>query len=181
MVLYLMKKTSQVVARFRSSLRPVHRIKHVVDAEGTVDDTPNVIVDLINSVDAPVLAQSNQCETGSKVNGIYLKVEALHVSGTGRPNLYMIIFKNPGNNLAAAINPKLVGIDDNKKFVIHQEMIMLGGSTTVSGPRILFNGVIKIPRGYIRNGPNDRLQLIMVAGNTVTFDWCMQCHYKEFR
>ncbi len=168
--------------RFRSSLRPVHRIKHVIDAQGTVDDTPNVIVDLINTVDAPVLAQSNQCETGSKVNGIYLKLEVLHSSGVGLPNFYMLIFKNPGNNLAAAINPKLVGIDDNKRFVIHQEMIMGSGDAGNGLPRVVFNGVIKIPRGYIRNGPNDRLQCIMVTGQSpINFDFCLQCHYKEFR
>ncbi len=170
------------MSRFRSSLRPVHRIKHVVDAQGTVDDTPNVIVDLINTVDAPVLAQTNQVETGSKVNGIYLKVEALHSAGAGLPNFYMVIFKNPGNNLAAAINPKLVGSDDNKRFVIHQEMIMGSGDAGNGLPRVVFNGVIKIPRGYIRNGPNDRLQLIMVTGQSpIVFDFCIQCHYKEFR
>ncbi len=164
------------------SLRPVHRIKHVVDAEGTVDDTPNVVVDLINTVDNPALTNTNQVEVGAKVNGIYLKLEALHASGTGRPNFYMIIFKNQGNNLSTAINPKLVGSDDNKRFVIHQEMIMGSGDAGNGLPRVVFNGVIKIPGGYKRMGPGDRLQLIMVTGTTdVVFDWCMQCHYKEFR
>ncbi len=164
------------------ALRPVHRIKHVVDAEGTVDDTPNVVVDLINTVDAPVLAAPANVETGSKVNGIYLKLEALHASGTGRPNMYMIIFKNPGNNLSTGLNPKSIGGNDNKKFVIHQEMIMGSGDAANGLPRVVFNGVIKIPRGYIRNGPSDKLQMILVTGNAgVVFDWCMQCHYKEFR
>ncbi len=164
------------------ALRPVHRIKHVVDAEGTVDDTPNVVVDLINTVDAPVLTAVANCETGSKVNGIYLKLEALHASGTGRPNFYMVIMKNPGANLSTALSPKAVGGNDNKKFVIHQEMIMGSGDAGNGLPRVVFNGVIKIPRGYIRNGPSDKLQMILVTGNAgVVFDWCMQCHYKEFR
>ncbi len=164
------------------ALRPVHRIKHVVDAEGTVDDSPNVVVDLINTVDAPVLTAPANVETGSKVNGIYLKLEALHASGTGRPNFYMVIFKNPGNNLSTALSPKAIGGNDNKKFVIHQEMIMGSGDAGNGLPRVVFNGVIKIPRGYIRNGPADKLQMILVTGNVgVTFDWCMQCHYKEFR
>ena len=171
--------------RFRSSmaLRPVHRIKHVVDAEGTVDDTPNVVADLIETVDAPNLAATNECETGSKVNGIYLKVEAIHISGVGRPNLYIVIFKNPGNSLdVSAINPKAIGLNSLKRYVIHQEMIMGSGDAGNGLPRVVFNGVIKIPRGYIRNGPNDRLQLVLKAGNAgPNFDWCMQCHYKEFR
>ncbi len=164
------------------ALRPIHRIKHVVDAEGTVDDTPNVIVDLINTVDAPVLASTNQVETGAKINGIYLKVEAIHISGVGRPNLYMLILKNPGGNLSTAINPKTVGLDDNKRFVIHQEMIMLSGDAGNGLPRIVFNGVIAIPKGYRRMGPNDKLQMFLRGGNAgPSFDWCMQCHYKEFR
>ncbi len=165
------------------ALRPVHRIKHVVDAEGTVDDSPNVSVDLISTVDAPVLTGTNQCETGSKVNGIYLKLEVVHISGTGRPNFYMMIRKNPGTILGiGTIDPKLVGLSDDKKWVIHQEMVMGSGDAGNGLPRVVFNGVIKIPRGYIRNGPNDKLQLIMRAGNpNVNFDWCMQCHYKEFR
>ncbi len=171
--------------RFRSSMaiRPVNRIKHVVDAEGTVDDTPNVVVDLIETKDAPVLANTNECETGSKVNAIYLKLEALHASGTGRPNFYMIVRKSPSNLLAVGTqNPKLIGSSQQKKYVIHQEMIMGSGDAGNGLPRVVFNGVIKIPKGYARNGPLDRLQLVMVTGNAgVVFDWCMQCHYKEFR
>ncbi len=170
--------------RYRSmALRPVHRIKHVVDAEGTVSDTPNVVVDLISTVDAPVLSGTNQCETGSKVNGIYLKVEIIAISGTGRPNFYLLVRKNPSSLLGiGTIDPKLVGLSDDKKFVIHQEMLMGSGDVANGLPRVAFNGVIKIPKGYIRNGPNDKLQLVMRAGNaTIQFDWCMQCHYKEFR
>ncbi len=169
--------------RFRSALRPVHRIKHVVDAEGTVDDTPTVAVDLIATVDAPVLSGVNQVETGSKVNGVYLKLEALHASGTGRPNLYMAILKNPGNVLnSTGFNPKAIGSLATKKYIIHQEMIMGSGDAGNGLPRVVFNGVIKIPRGYIRNGPGDKLVLLLRTGTVdVTFDWCMQCHYKEFR
>jgi len=171
--------------RYRSgmALRPVHRIKHVVDAEGTVDDTPNVVVDLIATVDAPVLTSPTQCETGSKVNGIYLHLEALHASGTGRPNLYMAILKNPGGNLVVgAFDPTQAGVFPGKKYIIHQEMIMGSGDAGNGLPRVVFNGVIKIPRGYIRNGPLDKLQVFLRSGNVdVVFDWCLQAHYKEFR
>ncbi len=165
------------------ALRPVHRIKHVVDAEGTADDTPNIVVDLIETVDAPVIGSPNECETGSKVNGIYLKLEIVHISGTGRPNFYMIIRKNPANIFnAASMDPKSMGTFTNKKYVIHQEMVMGSGDAANGLPRVVFNGVIKIPKGYIRNGPADRLQLVMKAGSVgPNFDWCMQCHYKEFR
>ncbi len=168
--------------RYRSSLRPVNRIKHVVDAEGTVDDTPNVVVDLVATVDAPVITGANQVETGSKVSGVYLKLEALHASGTGRPNFYMYIMKNPSGSLATNVSGKAVGISIIKKYVIHQEMIMGSGDAGNGLPRVVFNGVVKIPKLYQRNGPNDKLQMILVTGNAgVVFDWCSQCHYKEFR
>ncbi len=160
------------------AIRPVDRIKHVVDAEGSVSTT-QVVVDLIQTVDAPVIANTNECQTGSKVNGIYLKVEATHTSVTGRTNLYMAIFKNASNDLTPP-QAKAVGGDKKKKFVIHQEMIMLSDDASLGNPRVLFNGVIAIPKGYRRNGPDDKLQLLLLGG-TVTFDWCMQCHYKEFR
>ncbi len=169
------------MGRFNSSLRPVHRIKHVVDAEGGTTAGADSVIDLIHTVDDPTLAVVNEVETGSKVNGIYLRVECLHSSGAGRSNMYMMIFKNPGNNLGGSRPaPNAVGGNDNKKYVIHQEMIMLNGDAGNGQPRVLFNGVIKIPKGYIRNGPGDRLQLVLLTP-TVLGDFCVQCHYKEFR
>lgn len=169
------------MARFNPSLRPIHRIKHVIDAEGGTVAGTSSIVDLITTVDDPSLGTANECETGSKVNGIYLKVEALHSSGAGRSNMYMTLFKNPGNNMTGARpSPNAVGVSDAKNHVIHQEMIMLNGDAGNGQPRVLFNGVLKIPKGYIRNGPADRLQLVLLTP-TVLSDWCVQCHYKEFR
>ncbi len=176
-----MRPPKKVVARYNRgmALRPVHRIKHVIDAEGAITDTQSV-VDIIASVDAPVIASTTTCETGSKVNGIYLKVECNRTGGTGRSNTYMAIFKNPAGVLGIPA-ADAVGGDVKKKYVIHQEMVMLG-DLVENMPRILFNGVIKIPKGYIRNGPGDKLQLLLkMGGNSVTADFCMQAHYKEFR
>lgn len=167
--------------RYRSmALRPIHRIKHVVDTQGNVDTTQSVS-DLIVAVDAPVIGTVNQVETGSTVHGIYLKVEASHTSGTGLPNFYMLIYKNPGANLSVS-QADAVGGTDEKRFVIHQEMVMLSGDAGNGLPRVVFNGVIKIPKGYKRFGPKDKLQLAIKTGTTnLNADWCQQCHYKEFR
>ncbi len=169
------------MARFYNrgnALRPVHRIKHVVDLQGASAAGANTGNTLIESNDAPVLANTNEVETGSKVNGIYLKVEVVATSSAALSNCYLAIVKNPGGNIAATV-PNAVGADDNKRYVIHQEMIMLQKQTG-SNPRILFNGVIAIPRGYRRFGPNDLLRIFILSPG-VTIDWCFQCHYKEFR
>ncbi len=162
-----------------SAIRPVNRIKHVVDAEGALVAGTQSVVTVVDSDDNPVLASPTQVETGSVVNGIYLHLEVSHTSGVGRPNIYMAIFKNPGNNIVAP-QANAVGISDAKKFMIHQEMIMMSGDAGNGLPRPLFNGVIAIPKHYRRFGPDDRLS-VLILSPTVAADFCLQCHYKEFR
>ncbi len=170
---------------FRRSLalRPVHRIKHVVDSQFAMVAGTKLQTELIKSVDAPVLANPTEVETGSKVNGIYLHLEAYATTGAALSNYYMIVWKNPGDNLTQPV-PNTVGTNDNKRFVIHQEMVMLQreptADSTGGNPRTIFNGVIVIPKGYIRMGPGDTLNMITLAPG-VTSDSCVQCHYKEFR
>ncbi len=112
------------------------------------------------------------------MNGIYLKCEINATSSAALSNAYIMVAKNPGNNLTFP-NPNIVGSDDNKRFVIHQEMVMLQ-QVNNSNPRTLFNGVIAIPRGYRRMGPNDRL-IANIFSPGVNLNICLQCHYKEFR
>ncbi len=163
------------------ALRPIHRIKHVVDTAATLTAATQLAIVLVSTKDAPVLANTVEVETGSKVNGIYLKVEVAsnEAQDVGAiPNVYMICFKNPGGNLAT-IAANGVGGSDDKRYVIHQEMVMidnkLGGN-----PRVLFNGVIAIPKGYRRFGPNDQLELEILSP-ALNIAVCIQCHYKEFR
>jgi len=173
------------MARYRSSnrLRPVHRLKHIVDAEGSVDDTPIVVVPLVKGADAPVIASQPQVITGSHVYGMYLHVEVSHTSGTGRPNIYMIVYKNPGANLSnTSFVPKGMGATDLKRHVIHQEMILMSGDAGNGLPRPLFNGVIKVPGAMSRIGPGDEINMNIVTGNAgIVADWCLQAHFKEFR
>ncbi len=164
--------------RNRMSLRPINRIKHVVDSQDATTAGTAINVNLITSTDTPTLAVTSSCETGSKVNGIYLKVEVTATSSAALPNCYLIVFKNPGGNLGVP-TANAVGSNDNKRFVIHQEMVMFQKQDG-SNPRTLFNGVIAIPRGYRRNGPNDVLSLTILPPG-VNIDSCVQCHYKEYR
>ncbi len=161
------------------SLRPINRIKHVVDFEGNVTATQSN-TPIIDAEDAPVLASTEDVVTGSTVHGFYLHVEVLHSSGTGRPNIYLGIFKSPGNNIVPP-DVTAIGSNDAKKFVIHQEMIMMSGDAGNGLPRPLFNGVIKIPKHMQRFGPDDRLFVCLATKGTVVADMCGQAHYKEFR
>ncbi len=169
--------------RFRNrgmALRLVHRIKHVVDGQGGIAAAGTSSTNVIQTVDVPILANVTEVETGSKVNGIYIHLEAVRV-GTASgvvANVYMSIMKSPGGSIAV-IAGNVVGADVDKRYVIHQEMIMLQ-QVDNSNPRTVFNGVVVIPRGYRRFGPNDKL-IISIFTPGVAINFCWQAHYKEFR
>ncbi len=90
----------------------------------------------------------------------------------------MHLMKSPGGNLATS-NGNTIGSNDNKKYVIHQEMRMLSNSATPI-PTVLFRGVIKIPKLYQRNGSNDAWALVLFAPG-VDIEYCVQCIYKEYQ
>ncbi len=166
-------------SRSNLSIRPVQRIKHVVDAQGaTAAGTPQD-TNLILATDTPTLAATNSVITGAKVNAIYLRVEVVNTGSAGvLANAYMMVFKSPGGSIALS-NPNTVGSDKDKRYSIHQEMVMLQ-MVDNSNPRTLFNGVIVIPRGYRRMGPAD-IVIVRVFSPGVELNICVQCHYKEFR
>ncbi len=167
-----------MVPRFNPRIRPVQSIKHVIDQQGGIAVGAKQNVGLVIAKDAPVLANVKEVITGSTVNSIFLKVECYATSTAALANCYMYIIKDPGGNLA---NPdgNVIGSSDVKKFVIHQEMVMLEKNTT-GLPRTLFAGVIRIPRGYRRMGTNDELNCVLFTPG-VTVDFCVQCIYKEYR
>ncbi len=164
--------------RINSSLRPVHRIKHVIDSQfGAVAGTA-VRTTLIKGVDAPVIGNVTECETGSKVNGIFLVIEGYARTAGALANAYIAVYKNQ-SGLIPAQNPNIIGTSTNKKFYIHQEMVML--QRVINGnPRTFFKGVIAIPRHFRRFAVLDSL-IVSVFSPGVDLDVCLQCHYKEFR
>lgn len=164
--------------RFQGSLHPVNRVKHVFDEQGGLTAGTQLSTSIIKTVDAPVRANTNEVETASKVNGIYLRVEVNATTSAALANVYMSVQKIPGAAIAT-VAPNAVGANNDKKWVIHQEMVMLQQQDG-SNPRTLFNGVIVIPRGYRRNGPDDIMNVVILAPG-VAINYCIQCHYKEFR
>ncbi len=162
------------------SLRPVQRIKHVVDSQATLAANTVLPITLVAASDTPTIAATTTVITGSKCYGIYLKVVVSSNDATpsGVPNVYLMVYKNPGDNLTMP-SPNAVGADDNKRFVLHQEMVMID-TTTGRIPTVVFSGVIKIPKGYSRFGPSDRMK-VDIFSPAMALNVCVQCHYKEFR
>ncbi len=161
-----------------SRLKPVNRIKHVIDRQLGIALNVRDTSDLAAAKDAPVIGNTTEVQTGCTINGIFLVVECYATTSGALSNVYMMIVKNPGSQLTF-VNPNVIGSSTMKKFVIHQEMIMLQ-KVTNSNPRTLFKGVIAIPRHMRRFAPDDKLQMAVFSPG-VNIDLCFQCHYKEFR
>ncbi len=168
----------------RYNLRPINRIKHVVDVQQALPVNTLLNVNIVRTKDAPVLANTDEVITGSKVGSFFGTVEvvASETSTTATANLYIYFAKDPGSTLVTLMpDGNMVGTSDLKKFVIHQEMVMINPADG-GNPRNVFKGVIKIPRGYQRNGPDDRIKMFMFIPSTgVAVNICAQFHYKEFR
>ncbi len=152
----------------------------MVDASGTVTAATTFAKALVDEKGAPVIGNTSEVITGSKVNGIYLKVEVSpnETDAGAIPNVYMAITKMP-SGLGTVVDPTNVGANPLKNHVIHQEMVMLN-NLAGGNPRVLFNGVIVIPKGFRRFSPNDEL-VITLRSTALNFAFCLQCHYKEFR
>ncbi len=167
-------------------LRPVESLKHIIDSSGAVSGASASTTDVINTVDSPLAGTTNQVKISSSVKAIYLRVEVIsNTPAGGVDNIYMGVFKNPGGLLTA---PALdnVGTSDRRKYMIHQEMVMTAAGITDNSliPRTIFKGVIVIPRGYSRNGVEDKLQVVLqhqTGEATQVTNFCLQCIYKEFR
>ncbi len=174
------------MARRMGYLRPVQSIKHVIDTNGSISAGAPSTNDVIDTVNSPVTGTSNQCSVGSTVNALFLNVQVVPVIASGGVNnIYMIVYKNPGANVTGpAVDT--VGISDKKRFVIHQEMLMLSNGITLgdNNPRTLFKGVIKLPPRMKRNGIQDKWQVIIghrSAEATQVSEFCLQAIYKEFK
>ncbi len=164
------------------ALRPVNRIKHVFDSSATIAAGVSHPFSIASATDTPTQAVNNSVETGAKINGFYIRLEVASneaIDLGAIPNAYMIIFKNIGGNLTAPAGNN-VGVNDNKRYVFHQEMTMIENKGQGSNSRTLFNGVVAIPKGARRMGPGDVWQVICLSP-ALDVAFCIQTHYKEFR
>ncbi len=171
--------------RMNLAIRPVQSVKHIVDVASSTVLAVLTAIPIIDQQIEPGVGNPTAVHIGSTVNAIYLRVEIVaNNQFSGVPRIYMSVFKNPGANLINP-NPNGTGILDTRKFVIHQEMIMMAGtlSGTPNFPRTLFQGVIRIPPRLKRFGFNDRLLVLLQNGTGETTgiaNVCVQAIYKEF-
>ncbi len=167
------------MARFRrDTRRPIHSVKHIVNIQGGLVAGTQVLDTLSESVDAPVLANVTEVETGSTINALFINIQVAATATAALANVYFALGFNRGNNVTWS-NLNIMGASDEKRNLLHNEMVMTEKNTTAI-PRTLFKGVLKIPKGMRSQRIDDELQAILFAPG-VSFDYCIQCIYKEFR
>ncbi len=171
--------TTMVFRRQMSKyLHPVNTVKHVIDQQGGLAVDAKTEISIVKGVRSPALAAVTNVEVGSHVRSIFLNIQVAASSTAALANIYMIIYGNPGANIALGSIPNgnVVGPSDFKKNIFHQEMIMTEKNTTAI-PRTLFKGVLKIPRKFQRIGEDDNIQVSLYSPG-VTWDFCLQSIYK---
>ncbi len=163
-------------------LRPIHTVKHIVDIQGAEGLNTKETQDLAIGTDAPVLANANEVEVGSKVFGIFLNIQVVATTEAALPNIYLIVYKIPGANISAGAipNANVTGISDFKRQIFHTEMAMMTNSANTQVPITLFKGVLRIPKVFQTMRINDIIQLQLFAPG-VNFEFCIEAIYKEFR
>ncbi len=152
-----------------------------MDNQGIIPIATKTNVRLIIGVDAPVIANTDEVESGARVNGIFLNVQVAVTSTAALANVYMILYQNAGGNIQTAQIPNgnVTGAADFKPEIFHTEMLM-GEKNTTGIPRTLFKGVLKLPRKMHRIGVTDIIELQLFSPG-VTWEYCVECIYKEYR
>jgi len=161
---------------------PLRTVKHIVDKQDATSLGVKNNTVLILAKDNPAITNTEQVQTSSKVNGIFLNVQVIGLAAGGVLNqIYMIIYKNPNADIAVAQipNANVTGASPFKRHIFHTEMIM-GSSSSDDIPQTLFKGVIPLPKHMraFRFDDTVELQLFSPGG---TFNICVQCIYKEIR
>ncbi len=160
-------------------LRPVHSIKHIVDAQGgTVANTKEPIV-IAEAKENPLLANATDVNPGCKIFSLFVNIQVLGTGGAGvLNNMYAIFYKNPQGNIASVPKGNATGINDFKRQIFHTEMLMLADSVS-NIPQTLFKGVLKIPKVFHTMRIGDVLEVQLLTPG-VTSNYCFQSIYKTF-
>ena len=164
----------------RRGIRPVvNSIKNVFSASGGLTGT-NVVTTIVRSVDSPASASNSQdVLNGSILKAIWIVVDVCGLGGTGVLNNFEgFLMKNPGANLTPP-SATSVGTSNEKKFVIKQWFGMIMRNQDGNAP-LHWEGWIKIPKRYQRNGTDDTWDLAFKCTASITGHFAVQAIYKWY-
>ncbi len=140
--------------------------------------TTNVSTLISNSVTAPSNTIAQEVGHGSLIKAIWLSLDfcGLAASGVNQRTL-VYLFKNPGNNLTPP-GVFAIGTSNEKKYVIKTWSAMTMRNQE-GNPPYHWEGWVKIPKLYQRQGVDDQFQLV-VGASTATGHFNFHAIYKWF-
>ncbi len=153
-----------------------------MDADGALAASTPSVIPIANALAAvawPDAADVNIPQY-SHIFGIYLSI---YVTLDGAPDVSVpkvdwYIHKNPGNNLTMP-EPGATGGNDNRRWILHEGKGLLSFDS-ISQPRKLFEGVIRIPKRMSKFSLDDSLDVRILTENHNGF-FCLKSVYKFFR
>ncbi len=164
----------------RSSLRPINSLKNVVQDVAIIAGAGTGNFNLIEAVDAPVLANTQEVGTGCRINQIYLEVWIYGnaVAGVNSPITWML-WKNNASAISAP-TPTSLGVSDSKKysFAVGKGLV---GSSANGQPGYLIRGWFSIPKSMRRMGHDDRIQLVIENSTANDLNVCRLAIYKWYK
>ncbi len=177
------------MARFRSSLRPIKSIKHVVETSAILAASTNTIgLNLLTGVDAYTLADVDGVPAGSRVNSVFVSVFVIAEGGEVAAEVPLVdwyFLGDKGGAMGSGFTsttqptPGATGSHLNKSMILHTEKGLAGGGdASLAGVPMIFKGVIKIPPKFRRIQNNDLWKINMRANFNSKF--CIQCIYKHY-
>jgi len=172
---------AMVFRRSYNRLRPINSIKKVIDSDGGLVAnvvSSNVILNTTAGT-AWVDANDSSVPQACHVYGLFLSIYATKdgAPDASVPLIDWFIAKNPSGSLTLP-TPGATGGNENRRFILHEGKGLLGFDT-VTNPRKLFEGVIKIPKHMQRMGRDDELAVNIMSADHNGF-FCIKAIYKYF-
>ncbi len=170
--------------RYSTRRRRGNRLGAIVNSNknmpnGVIAVTSTNVVTLISSsVTAPSNTVAQEVGHGSIIKAIWLSLDFCGLAASGVNQRTMIyLFKNPGNNLTPP-GGFAIGTSNEKKYVIKTWSAMTMRNQE-GNPPYHWEGWVKIPKLYQRQGVDDQFQLIAGA-NTATGHFNFHAIYKWY-
>ncbi len=162
-------------------MRPVNRIKHVVDLSGGLSST-SAAPSFAATVDAPsAVFNPSEVNLGSTINAFFLSYFVIGDTGapvSGPVDWYIAKARAGQNTVADFPDPGETGVSNVRNQIIHEEKGLPGSG---DGTPMVFKGVIAIPKGMRRFRSGDVLFIKQKANSTDTPNFCAKFIYNEFR
>ncbi len=149
----------------------------MVGTASTGTTTQTIII--ARAVDSAANTTAIDCERGCTINNIWFSVDVCGLAGTGVLQITdFYLAKNPGTNLTMP-SAAAVGTSNEKKFVFKQWRAQTMRNQD-GNPPYHWEGWIKIPKIYRRQGADDRFDLVFET-STAAGHISVQAIYKWFK